>query len=126
MVKKLYHHCPCMKLVLYSLTILYALCLVSCEKDSPGQPSRNNASRLSDSARVNGKQTGQKTPSSDNTSTVRQYDYLKEYEALSRLSSGVPSQEGFVDANSEKELVCFAPSTDSVLKSPNSVALLSS
>ncbi|KAK6159812.1 hypothetical protein DH2020_003193 [Rehmannia glutinosa] len=72
--------------------------------DRPGQPNRNNASRFSDSARVNGKQTMGKTPSSDNTSTVRQYDYLKEYEALSRLSSGVPSQESVVDANSEKEL----------------------
>ncbi|KAI3445421.1 hypothetical protein Pfo_002086 [Paulownia fortunei] len=72
--------------------------------DHLGQPSRNNASLLSDSARVNGKQTMGKTPSSDNTSTVRQYDYLKEYEALSRLSSGIPSQESVVDANSEKEL----------------------
>lgn len=56
----------------------------------------------------------QKTSSSDNASTVRQYDHLKEYEALSRLSSGVPSQEDFVDANSEKELVCSAPSKDIV------------
>lgn len=72
--------------------------------DTPGQPSGNNVSQISGSARVNGKQTKGKTPSSDNADTVRQYDYLKEYEALSRLSSGVPSQEGFVDANSEKEL----------------------
>ncbi|KAL8545428.1 hypothetical protein ACS0TY_005550 [Phlomoides rotata] len=70
----------------------------------PGQPSGNNASWISSSTRVNGKQTRERTSSSDNASTVRQYDYLKEYEALSRLSSGVPSQEGFVDANSEKEL----------------------
>ncbi|KAL0422101.1 UNVERIFIED_CONTAM: RNA polymerase II-associated protein 3 [Sesamum latifolium] len=67
--------------------------------DLLGQSSRSTAS-----ARVNGKQTMEKTPSSDNTSAVRQYDYLREYEALSRLSGGIQSQESFVDANSEKEL----------------------
>ncbi|KAL3620669.1 hypothetical protein CASFOL_035581 [Castilleja foliolosa] len=51
----------------------------------PGQPSRSNTS---DDARVNAKQ----------------YDYLKEYEALSQLSSGASSQECLVDSNSEKEL----------------------
>lgn len=88
--------------------ILYALCIMFCEKGSPGQPSRSNASRFSDSGRVNCRQTMDKTPSPDNTSTVRSYDYLKEYEALSRLSSAVPYQESVFDANSEKELVCFA------------------
>ncbi|GFP80355.1 hypothetical protein PHJA_000178900 [Phtheirospermum japonicum] len=53
--------------------------------DRPGHPSRSNTS---DSARVNAKQ----------------YDYLKEYEALGQLSSGASSQESLVDANSEKEL----------------------
>ncbi|XP_011087492.1 RNA polymerase II-associated protein 3 isoform X2 [Sesamum indicum] len=67
--------------------------------DLLGQASRSTAS-----ARVNGKQTMEKSPSSDNTSAVRQYDYLTEYEALSRLSGGIQSQESFVDANSEKEL----------------------
>ncbi|KAL6570194.1 hypothetical protein OROMI_014708 [Orobanche minor] len=71
---------------------------------SQGQPSRSNASRFSDSGRVNCKQTMDKTPSPDNTSTERPYDYLKEYDALSRLSSAVPYQESVFDANSEKEL----------------------
>lgn len=100
--------------MLYSLITYFPPCLVFCKKDTPGQPSGNNVSQISGSARVNGKQTKGKTSSSDNADTVRQYDYLKEYEALSRLSSGVPSQEGFVDANSEKELVCFAPLNNSV------------
>ncbi|KAL0384754.1 UNVERIFIED_CONTAM: Sperm-associated antigen 1 [Sesamum radiatum] len=77
---------------------LCSLFLVS-GKDLLGQSSRSTAS-----ARLNGKQTVEKTPSSDNTSAVRQYDYLREYEALSRLSGGIQSQESFVDANSEKEL----------------------
>ena len=34
-----------------------------------------------------------------------QHDYVKKYEALSRLPSGVSFEEGVVDANSEKELV---------------------
>ncbi|KAK4402126.1 Mitochondrial import receptor subunit TOM70 [Sesamum angolense] len=67
--------------------------------DLLGQSSGSTAS-----ARVNGKQTREKTPSSDKTSAVRQYDNLREYEALSRLSGGIQSQENFVDANSEKEL----------------------
>ncbi|KAL0364853.1 UNVERIFIED_CONTAM: Mitochondrial import receptor subunit TOM70 [Sesamum angustifolium] len=67
--------------------------------DLLGQSSGSTAS-----ARVNGKQTMEKTPSSDKTSAVRQYDNLREYEALSRLSGGIQSQENFVDANSEKEL----------------------
>ncbi|KAL6563012.1 hypothetical protein OROHE_005599 [Orobanche hederae] len=71
---------------------------------SQGQPSRSNASRFSDSGRVNCKQTMDKTPSPDNTSTQRPYDYLKEYDALSRLSSAVPYQESVFYANSEKEL----------------------
>ncbi|KAL2254184.1 UNVERIFIED_CONTAM: Mitochondrial import receptor subunit TOM70 [Sesamum indicum] len=72
---------------------------------SEGKPDLlGQASRSTASARVNGKQTMEKSPSSDNTSAVRQYDYLREYEALSRLSGGIQSQESFVDANSEKEL----------------------
>ncbi|GER44971.1 tetratricopeptide repeat protein [Striga asiatica] len=65
--------------------------------DHPGQPSRSNAAG-------NDKQTVPKTPFSDKASTVMKYDYLKEYEALNRLSCGVSSQESDVDANSEKEL----------------------
>ncbi|CAA0834652.1 Tetratricopeptide repeat (TPR)-like superfamily protein [Striga hermonthica] len=65
--------------------------------DHPGQPSRSNAA-------VNSKQTVPNTPSSDKASTVMKYDYLKEYEALNRLSSGLSSPESIIDANSEKEL----------------------
>ncbi|KAL9175066.1 hypothetical protein ABFS82_02G091700 [Erythranthe guttata] len=72
--------------------------------DQLGQPSGNNVGRPYDSAKVHRKQTMEKTPSYENPSTVKQYDHLKEYEALSRLSSAVPSTESFVDANSEKEL----------------------
>ncbi|KAL7119962.1 hypothetical protein ACP275_02G094300 [Erythranthe tilingii] len=73
-------------------------------KDQLGQPSGNNVGRPYDSAKVHRKQTMEKTPSYENPSTVKQYDHLKEYEALSRLSSSVPSKESSVDANSEKEL----------------------
>lgn len=104
--------------MLYSLILYFPPCHVFCKKDPLGQPSGNNASWISGSARVNGKQTRGKTPSSDNANTFRQYDYLKKYEALSQLSSGVPLQEGFVDANSEKELVRFAPSKISVESFP--------
>ncbi|PIN10064.1 hypothetical protein CDL12_17355 [Handroanthus impetiginosus] len=71
--------------------------------DRPGEPSGDIAGRRSDNARVKGKQKMEETPSSFNTS-ARQYDYLREYDALSRLSSGDRSQESFVVANSEKEL----------------------
>ncbi|KAL8061534.1 hypothetical protein ABFX02_02G092200 [Erythranthe guttata] len=73
-------------------------------RDQLGQPSGNNVGRPYDSAKVHRKQTMEKTPSYENPSTVKQYNHLKEYEALSRLSSAVPSTESFVDANSEKEL----------------------
>lgn len=69
--------------------------------------SHNSSSRLSDNASVNGRQTRDKTSSSVNMDTVKQHDYLKKYEALSQLPSRVSFQEGGVDANSEKELVCF-------------------
>ncbi|XP_057792083.1 uncharacterized protein LOC131008954 isoform X2 [Salvia miltiorrhiza] len=70
----------------------------------PSQASHNISSRLSDNPRVNGRQTREKTSSFDNKDTMRQHDYLKKYEALSQLPSGVSFQEGVVDANSEKEL----------------------
>lgn len=76
-----------------------------CEKDHPVHSSGDNASRLSDGTGVNGKQKMEKILSSDIPRNFRQHNHLKEYEALSQLSSVVPSQEGFVDANSEKELV---------------------
>ncbi|XP_051135928.1 uncharacterized protein LOC127254694 isoform X2 [Andrographis paniculata] len=66
----------------------------------PSQTSGNVASQN----RVNGQGMTQRNFSSVNTSTARQFDYLKEYEALSQLSSGVSSEDNFVDANSEKEL----------------------
>ncbi|KAG8369075.1 hypothetical protein BUALT_Bualt15G0112500 [Buddleja alternifolia] len=69
--------------------------------DRPVQTSRDRDSRVSDRGRVNGKHT---SGSPSDSSTVGEYDYLKDYEALGRLSSGVLSQENFVDANSEKEL----------------------
>ncbi|KAH6819032.1 Pyruvate kinase family protein [Perilla frutescens var. frutescens] len=72
--------------------------------DPSSQSSRANSSQLSDNPRVNGTRTRDKTSSSDNTNTVGRYEYLKGYEALSRLTSRVSSQEGVVDANSEKEL----------------------
>lgn len=43
----------------------------------------------------------------DNLSTARQYDYLRQYDAISNLSSGLMTEESSVDANSEKELVWF-------------------
>ncbi|KAG6424891.1 hypothetical protein SASPL_115314 [Salvia splendens] len=73
------------------------------DRDPPSQSSQNN-SRLSDNTRVNGRQTKVKTSSSDNKDTMGQHDYVKKYEALSRLPSGVSFEEGVVDANSEKEL----------------------
>ncbi|KAM7481785.1 hypothetical protein LguiB_006368 [Lonicera macranthoides] len=45
-----------------------------------------------------------KNSSIDNPSTARQYDYLRQYDAISNLSSGLMTEESSVDANSEKEL----------------------
>lgn len=72
--------------------------------DPPNQSSHNRSSRLPDNPRVNGRQERDTASSSNNSNTVKQYDYLREYEKLSQLPSTVPSQEGVVDANSEKEL----------------------
>ncbi|XP_073311451.1 uncharacterized protein [Primulina huaijiensis] len=71
--------------------------------DLPVKTSRTNSGQLSDSAGVNGRQILEKTPS-DNAGPFRDYDRLKGFDALSRLSGGVRSEESFVDANSEKEL----------------------
>lgn len=67
------------------------------EKDTP-----------SPSSYINGRKTREKTSSSYNADNVRQHDHLKKYEELNQLASRVSSQEGTVDANSEKELVNFA------------------
>ncbi|XP_075493726.1 uncharacterized protein LOC142531478 [Primulina tabacum] len=71
--------------------------------DLPVKTSRTNSGQLSDGAGVNGRQILEKTPS-DNTGPFRDYDRLKGFDALSRLSGGFRSEESFVDANSEKEL----------------------
>lgn len=94
------------------LTLLYVMCLIFCKicpyKDFPVKTSRmNSASQLSDSAGINGRQTLDKTPS-DKNGPFRDYDRLKDFDALSRLSGGFRSEESIVDANSEKELV-FSP-----------------
>ncbi|XP_024961738.1 RNA polymerase II-associated protein 3 isoform X2 [Cynara cardunculus var. scolymus] len=45
-----------------------------------------------------------KTSSVNHSSTAREEDYLKKYDAVSRLSSGFMRDDSSVDANSEKEL----------------------
>lgn len=44
------------------------------------------------------------TSSVNHSSTAREEDYLKKYDAVSRLSSGFMTDDSSVDANSEKEL----------------------
>ncbi|XP_073065942.1 uncharacterized protein [Primulina eburnea] len=70
--------------------------------DLPVKTSRTNSGQLSSSG-VNGRQILEKTPA-DNIGPFRDYDHLKGFDALSRLSGGFRSEESFVDANSEKEL----------------------
>ncbi|XP_028097489.1 RNA polymerase II-associated protein 3-like isoform X2 [Camellia sinensis] len=45
-----------------------------------------------------------KAPASDNPSTARQYDHLRNYDSIRNLSSGFMTEESSPDAASEKEL----------------------
>ncbi|KAL2514027.1 Tetratricopeptide repeat (TPR)-like superfamily protein [Forsythia ovata] len=79
----------------------------SADKDKLDLPaqrhSMNSASQHSNGTGVNGKQPVGKTRASDNLGSGRQYDYLKDYDAIRHLSGGFTAEES-VDANSEKEL----------------------
>lgn len=72
--------------------------------DLPAQRhNMNSASQHSNGTGVNGKPPVGETTASDNLGSGRQYDYLKDYNAIHRLSGGLTEEES-VDANSEKEL----------------------
>ncbi|KAL3538275.1 hypothetical protein ACH5RR_001641 [Cinchona calisaya] len=63
-----------------------------------------NANRLSSRSSVGERPATEKTASANKRSSTKQHDYLRNYEALSQLSSGFMTEESSVDANSEKEL----------------------
>ncbi|XP_022895761.1 RNA polymerase II-associated protein 3 isoform X2 [Olea europaea var. sylvestris] len=72
--------------------------------DLPAQRhSMNSASQHSNGTGVNEKPPMGKTTALDNLGSGRQYDYMKDYDAIHRLSDGLMEEEA-VDANSEKEL----------------------